>query len=278
MKIGIHYNDRRTQSTPWLDAFAEGARRHGEHVVCGTSKPLDVDVAVTWSAKKYRINEAMAAREKDVLIVEHGYFGDRTKKFCSCGFNGLNGRADFLMPISKPAGRWEKHKVEVKPWRQTDGDYVLILGQVDGDASMKAFRPGWYERIATEAKAVFGLPVVFRPHPLARKTSGGSALKVLGGTLEDALAGAHCAITWNSNSGVDAILAGIPTFVFDEGSMAWPVAGHRLKTDLFRPDRTLWLRHLAYCQWTIKELESGETWDFLKGAKYEAKSCHAACV
>jgi hypothetical protein len=246
-------------------------------VIIGANAPLPVDIAVTWSFKKHNVNRAMAERGGDVLILEHGYFGDRINKFCSCGFNGLNGNAEFIFPIIKPSDRWEKHAVEVKPWRKTPGEYVLLLGQVSGDASMVRFPPNWYSRIASEAKSVFGLPVKFRPHPLARPTPSDQSLEAIGGSLQDAFKNAHCAITWNSNSGVDAVLAGVPTFTFDEGSMAWPVSGHRLKADLVMPERDIWLYHLAYCQWTVEELASGEAWEFLR-TKYENKTRHAASV
>jgi len=145
---------------------------------------------------------------------------------------------------------------------------------------MVCFPPNWYSTIAKEAKRVFGLPVKFRPHPLARQTVKGQNLDVIGGTLMDAFKNAHCAITWNSNSAVEAAINGLPVFVFDEGSMAWAVAGHQLRLDLFRPERDVWLRHLAYCQWTVEELENGEAWKHLR-KKYnvdEAETRHAACV
>ena len=279
MKIGIHRPQMQTrQSLRWLNAFGRGVEKHGLEVVYGHQQPLPVDIAVTWSAKRYKINNAMASRGKDVLILEHGYFGDRENVFCSCGFNGLNGRADFLLPVVKPADRWEKHKVEVKPWRTTQGEYVLLLGQVQGDASVKNLPAKWYVEIAAQAKEVFDLPVVFRPHPKARQCVGVHGTISRSGGLMAAFSGAHCAITWNSNSGVDAVLNGIPTFVFDEGSMAWAVAGHKLKDDLFRPKREIWLRHLAYCQWTVEELENGDAWDFLRTKYDETETRHAACV
>jgi hypothetical protein len=267
------------QSLKWLNAFGVGLKKHGLDVVYGHNHPLPVDLSVTWSAKKHKINKAMADRGKDVLVLEHGYFGDRENVFCSCGFNGLNGRAEFLMPIVKPRDRWEKHKdaAEVKPWRTTPGEYVLLLGQVAGDASVQNLPPTWYGEIAAKARGVFGLPVVFRPHPKARATTTVDGTETRLGGLQDAFKNAHCAITWNSNSGVDAVLAGVPTFTFDEGSMAWAVTLHKLSEDLHRPDRDIWLRHLAYCQWTVEELESGEAWEFLR-TKYEFKTRHAASV
>ena len=73
-------------------------------------------------------------------------------------------------------------------------------------------------------------------------------------------------VTLNSNSGVDAALAGVPVIAFDEGSMAWPVAGHKPQDAIHppRPDRLRWAAELAWCQWTDREFETGECWEHLR--------------
>ena len=70
---------------------------------------------------------------------------------------------------------------------------------------------------------------------------------------------------FRSNSGVEALLEGIPVFAFDDGSMAWSVCNRSL-TDIESPslpDRTQWLNDLSYAQWTLGEMKEGLAWRHL---------------
>jgi len=75
------------------------------------------------------------------------------------------------------------------------------------------------------------------------------------GPLAKALAGAAVVITWNSNTAVDAILAGKNTTAADKGSMAWEVS-----------DREAWAHALAWRQFSQDELTSGFAWEHLRKA------------
>jgi hypothetical protein len=77
------------------------------------------------------------------------------------------------------------------------------------------------------------------------------------GPLQDALARAAVVVTWNSNTGVDALLAGKPVVALGEGAMAAPLAARELggRCD---PDREAWAHALAWKQWTLDEIRSGD--------------------
>jgi hypothetical protein len=83
--------------------------------------------------------------------------------------------------------------------------------------------------------------------------------------LTEDLKDAHCVVTWNSNSAVEAAILGKPVFAFDEGSMAWEIANKTLldvDTPNY-PDRKQWAHNLAYSQWTLSEIGNGEAWRHL---------------
>jgi hypothetical protein len=219
------------------------------------------DLAVTWAYKTPGVIGGQRRIRQDHLVMELAYFGDRRRTFVSLGFNGLNGHAEFHAK-DMPGDRWAKHGVPVAPWK-AGGDYVLVMGQVNGDASL-ATCPDyqkWLAQACEKAKA-YGLPVYFRAHPM-QKMADKVDVPHHKGTLEEALAGAAAVIAWNSNSLVDAVLVGVPVIAGDKGSMAWPVAAHEIGDELIRPDRTQWLHDLAYCQWTHEEIASGEAWAHL---------------
>jgi len=220
------------------------------------------DVVACWG---WRIAAPLVAAGKRVLVMEHGYIGDR-KVWTSLGWNGLNGRAAF--PQAGGPERFAQHHAGMlKPWNPV-GNYSLLVGQVDGDASLHGmpFQP-WAVRMAHRAEKEFGLPVKFRPHPVALEFGQNypvGCAETIRGALADAIAGAAVVITFNSNTAVEATLAGKPCITFDQGSMAWPVSSHGWSIPL-EPNRQTWANDLAWKQWTMEEIRNGSAWEYVRG-------------
>ena len=131
-------------------------------------------------------------------------------------------------------------------------------------------------------------PIIIRPHPKNEKRNIGRINECIlskkikgvtisnnpspggnqgGESLEKDLSNAHCVITYNSLSGVEAVEAGIPTFAMDDGSMVWPLAHkdlsqiENLNYDIDLQD---WKNKIAYTMWNKEEVSSGKTWAHLK--------------
>lgn len=235
-------------------AFAEGLRRHGWDAVISPSYHA-ADLVVLWGVRRSDFIQRQRVHGGEVVILERGYVGDRFK-WTSVSFGGrLNGHASFRGPFTD-ASRWETHFAPLmKPWRdKPDGD-VLIMGQVDGDMSLAGADIHHFYENARGSYEAAGYPVRFRQHPLSRLGRGNT------GPLEQDLAAARAVVTFNSNSGVDAVLAGIPTVSIDSRSMAWAVTGHDLGLLPPTPDRTAWAHRLTWCQWSVDEMASGACWD-----------------
>lgn len=263
MKVALHT----TQAAHQLDAmtkFSFGLKRHHVSYVIeyqGRQVP-GADVAVFWGVRNKKLQSAYDNR----LIMERGYYGDRTR-FTSIGWNGLNGRADFRNN-GVADDRISKHPAVVQPWQGFDGECVLLVGQVQGDMSIDGVDiTRWYAQMIANLSPVVSLPVVFRPHPLARSTVvlPNGFLNMSNAKLEDDLHRAAAVFTFNSNTGVDALLAGKPVFSADKGSMVWEVSAHDINDTVLmaEPDRERWLAELAYCQWTSEEIINGDAWSHL---------------
>lgn len=246
----------------WGTAFAAGLRRHGFRADI-TDQPFRADLLVLWGVRNRPAIDGQLNRGGEVCVLERGYLGDRFK-WTSVSFGGgLNGRAAFRSVKADPT-RFNKHFARLmRPW-QRKGGYALLIGQVPGDMSLVPVGGNldrWYEATARELDS-FGYDVVFRPHPVAVKrgqTTRPRGARALGGTLEQALAGASLCVTFNSNTGVESVLSGVPTYAADIGSMAWPVTSHEIG-DVLTPDRERWASELAWKQWTLDEMASGECW------------------
>lgn len=240
----------------------------GTYTCCG--------VAVTFGVAKRKTARGRAVRkvldahrafhlakrgvEPRHIVVERGFI--HRDEYFMVGWNGLNGRADFCNQDS-PRDRWDRLHVEAKPWRK-DGLHIVLCGQVPWDASVQhTNHVEWCRSTAANLRKHSDRPIVFRPHPLQPDAIDMSGLDVelsSASSLLDDLRDAWAVVTFNSNAGVEATLAGIPAFAADRGAMGYPI----LNKDLTQiesprmPAREQWMRDLAYTQWTLGEIAKGD--------------------
>lgn len=196
---------------------------------------------------------------KDVLILELGYIGNRRENI-SIGWNGLNNYAQFPLCKKDNGERFLRHGGYIKPWKK-DGDYILILGQVKNDASLKGLNiEKWYLDMAKKAMKEHGIPVYFRPHPEAKRRGGYNNIKGIeniNGNLEECILGAKFTIAFNSNSCLDSIMMGVPCVAGDPGTMAWDLCSKSVSKIIY-PEREEILHTIAWRQWNFDEILSGE--------------------
>lgn len=273
MKAAIVLNRTRINSelSGHMTSLGFGLQRHGVHCTYYNDyEPLgeDVTFAVCWGWRRgSRIRGE--GFKGPILVAERAYLPDRFE-WTSLGWDGLNGRARW--PVAQDAGErfWRNWGHLACEWERVDG-YHLVIGQVLGDSALTMVDfPKWVQE-TIEGLDRLGQDVYFRPHPEAVKRGQafpGTGHLTMGGSLSEALAGAACVVTWNSNTGVDAVLAGVPAITMDEGAMALPVSSHSIYEPLVTPDRTEWFRDMAWKQYLLSEIQSGFAWDIVKQAMY----------
>lgn len=259
----VVYRSGSQWSTSWEDYFIKGLKKHGEKFEERPKSDIRVsDLAVIWAHRQKPLFDMQRQAGKDYLVMERGYLGDRYK-WTSLGLNGLNGRATFPPPrdIGEKFHRHFGHRL--RPWRE--GEYAIVMGQVPGDASVKGIDiNGWAFRQCAEL-VERGYKVKYRPHPLNDDNTCPQGVELSREYLDNDLANAWLVVTYNSNSGVDAVLKGVPTVAMDEGSMAWRVTSHSLDEPLYKGDRMEWANQLTWCQWSSDEISKGIAWDSIKG-------------
>jgi hypothetical protein len=263
-----------------LKAIYEGCPEEKELVSGFDYKPSDI--AVVWGMRKSKVPKsfprgAVFSQQRtnnlDVLVLDTGYVnrGAGDKHHYAAGINGLNGRAyfgfdDWGVPASleKDETRWEKLGVELKPWR-TDGEHIVLCSQVPWDASVEGTdHIEWLLRTVSTLKKLTGREVRFRPHPLAPLPPL-KGLEYSTAPLADDLINAWATVTFNSNSGVESAIAGVPIFTDDAGAMGREISSALLARieNPYLPERKYWAWNLAWCQWTPEEMANGETWKHL---------------
>ena len=75
-------------------------------------------------------------------------------------------------------------------------------------------------------------------------------------------------VTFGSNACFDAVLQGIPSVVIGNG-VAKPISSvsiGAIESPYLAKDgeRAQWLHRLAYCQWSMAEMASGEAWPHIR--------------
>lgn len=250
---------RSAHHVKYFTALEKGFAKLGINTIRSTSPQSKIIATWGWrTGKQYRISG------HEVLVVERGYIGDRMN-YTSLGWNGLNGYAEFPKYPDDGGKRFADHGGELKPWKEYGtGEYILILGQVRNDASLQNTNMvEWYSNIAERLKAHYNLPIYFRPHPESLRRGGYRnipGVANLSGDLQSAIDGALFTVSYNSNSSLDSIIAGVPSYA-GEGGMAYELCMSEIGT-LRYPDREKRLNEIAHCQWSVDEIASGEA---LKG-------------
>ena len=241
--------------------FARGLERFGIRACIRSSKDVvESDLAVLWGHRQSRIIDPQRRAGRHYLVMERGYIGDRFT-WTSLGFDGLNGRAKFPK-IDDGLTRWNRFfKNYLKPWRESKSNMAVIMGQCRGDASLKGVNfEKWAKETAEKLHGDKFMPL-FRPHPGDPQVQI-PGVRNLHGELKAALDQAALAVTFNSNSGVDAVLNGTPAYAEDPGSMIYDIALKDFHGNT--PDRTAWTKKMAYTQWLPEEIESGDAWEALR--------------
>lgn len=232
------------------DAFRQGLKRIGATFV----DERDADVLVIWN--RYGGFQATAdaceRRGGLVLVAENGYFGVewRGDRWYAISRTQHNGAGEW--PAGGPE-RWDGWAVDLAPWR-TGGTEIVLLPQRGIGPTGVAMPRDWPRRAVRSIGLPY--PVRVRPHP-------GTQPAV---PLDHDLRNAAAVATWGSGAAIKALQLGIPVLY---GFPRWigAQAGAPIGAELKRDDaaRLAMFRRLAWAQWRLDEIASGEAFRQLLG-------------
>lgn len=241
------------------EAFVSGLQRAGYQVVRSCpDRGVPGDLLVIWN--RYGIYEQAAERfEREgglVLVAENGYLGkdEGGIQYYALARHGHNGSGTW------PTGgteRFSRLGIELKPWRK-DGGHVLVCAQRGIGSRHMASPLEWHNSVARRLRALTKREIVIRVHPEDRN------LRTKQPPLEEQWRGAWAVVIWSSGAGVRALIEGLPV-IFDAphwicGSAAGLVENIE---SLRMPERLPALQRMAWAQWTVSELASGEPFRLL---------------
>lgn len=233
---------------PALKLLIQAAKDQGHEVV---DRDPDVFICRGWREQ----HRAMAAPHGcPVIVVEWGWFdrvNNKEQSYRGHWQLSLGGLNKIPPPGDYPPDRFSATGLEIKHRAPNPGGYVLLCGQLHFDAAVHGVDYiGWLTRTMTKLRSE-GENVVYRPHP-----QGGVKLDwkhLSSGPVDAALAGARYLVTYNSNIGHEALLAGVPVLCAPCAPYA-ELAGKRCPS---KGKRLEYFSRAAYGQWKMDEFAEG---------------------
>lgn len=235
-------------------SWARGLAAVGFEVRDRNSRPGPDDLVLSWNRRQpwdqhIRLHERAGAR---VLIAENGYL-PRTQdggKYYALALDHHNGAGRWRAGGPE---RWEAMGIELLPWREA-GEHILVLPQRGIGPPGVAQPAGWLTPLMANLRRSSRREVRLRRHPGPDKTEPYEALR-----------GAHAAVTWGSGAAIKALTVGIPVFHEFPRWIGAPAASLGIG-NIEQPwlgDRLPMFQRLAWAQWTLAEIESGEAFSWL---------------
>jgi len=235
------------------DAMAAGVRRCGdEAIVCPAASTPKADVGVMYGWKLSHFTR----KYPQYIYADLGFWQRDTHYRMTV--NGWS--SDSYVKAGLSDARLKSFGVEVKPWNES-GNEILVVGSSRKSSQQHGFEYMEWERNAVEALKDSGRPIVYRPKPndLEKQPIEGAGYDQR--PLDEALASAYAVVTHHSNVAVQALAAGVPVHCVTGAAAAFSCPlGEFTRQD----GREQFLADVAWLQWTLDEMRSGQYWAHLK--------------
>lgn len=208
---------------------------------------------------KHKIIKRCWEDQRPFLYIDSGYLGNRqyvkNPRGDKIWHRVVPNNLQHNTIIKRPPDRW--HQLGMSPLApKKNGRKILIAAPDEKPCIFYNIKlEEWLRSTVNTIKQYTDRPIEIRQRDPSRQ-------KRVSNDLQSALNDVHAVVTFNSIAATESVLAGVPAFVLAPCNAAMPVAN----TDLSKidnpwyPDRHLlesWLAHLAYCQFSNKELADG---------------------
>jgi hypothetical protein len=262
MRWGVYARDGFEGAVAFRDGLLKigefGAIRSVSDAGPDCFEPFDVVVIFGLQGKGPIVKSVFEKAGVPVVIVDYGYL-KRTNHAHDwrTGHWQVSVGALNALPQALDSSRWDALGLEVVERGGDPNGYTLLCVQTTGDASHGMDADGLQAWCDEQSARWPGLLV--RPHPLQTDRDYGLP-RCRAESLADALAGARLVVTANSNTGTDALLAGVPVVATRPGAAWAELSGEELPS---MADRLNYFHRCAWGQWTWDEFRAGLPQRFL---------------
>jgi len=257
-------------STPVFKAFEAGVKRLGYKSYINRNKgDIDVIWSLLWQGrmagnKPIWLNAVK--QNKPIIVLEVGAL--KRNELWRMGLNGVNGKGSFG-PSNNDDKRAKKIGLTLKDWQHNDGP-ILLAGQhnLSQQWNSPTHQISWTNEVLSTIRKHTDRKIIIRNHPrcpvIYKNLPDNVVLQTprrVRDTYDDYdfdVNTSYAVINWCSTPGIEAALNGIPTFT-GPYSLAKPVANLDVNNinNPVTPNRQQWLNDLAYIEWSLEELSTG---------------------
>jgi hypothetical protein len=217
---------------------------------------------------KHKIMKRCWEDRRDFYYIDTGYFGNEKTASNPNGWKIwhriVKNNLQHGEIISRPDDRFRKFKKEFKPLKKT-GPKILVAAPDEKPCKFYGTtKEEWVQQTVDTIKKYTDRPIVVRERAAKRID------RIANDTLQSALdQDVFALVTFNSVAAVESVFHGIPVFTLAPANAASPVGLQDLsRIDApYYPDKDklyAWGCHLAYGQFHVDELKSGQVLKYLE--------------
>lgn len=242
MTVTAYAGHARIGTSPkWVEAFATGAKCRTQ--ICGPL--LAGDVALFGHPTLEPLLKEAKEQGRNWFYGDHAFFGRGQFYRCSRNeyqFDGLSGDDD--------TARFGRFGIPIRDWRKT-GSHVLLCPN-SADFMRRFGAPNWVDETVRELRRYTDRPLRVRWKYDTRP-------------IRLDLADCWAVVTFTSNAGVDAALAGIPVLATMPCAALSMGSGDlsKIEQPVMPGGRDRWAARLANHQWSLHEMARGDLWRVL---------------
>lgn len=234
-------------------AMCQGIHAMGDRcIISDIRAPQHGDVAVCWGWKHHHTYR----RYRRFVYFDLGYWQRENYLRFSIG------KWSPDIP-NKDDRRFKQLGLEIKPWR-TEGSKIVVAGSTAKACAEHGFGYQAWETDAVKRLQGMGKEIIYRPKPNDPMGSHIEGARLDQGPISEAIKDCWAWVTHHSNSAVDALLHGIPVHCETGAASHLSVPIETLSSPELREGREQFLHGVAWLQWTLDEMRTGEAWKFIR--------------
>ncbi len=210
------------------------------------------------------------SKQASAIYVDLGFWHRRLNSrydgYHKLSVNALNPTAYFMQRKHCPK-RFKALGLTVAPWRKNEEGGILLAGMSEKAALARGLAAHAWERQALRTlQENTERQVTYRPKPSCRRSYPLKGAGFDKGTpLPKVLPEYHAVVTRQSNTAIDALLAGVPVFCEQGVASALGCDDLSLIEKPYYPDnRQEWAESVAWCQFTTAEIATALPWRHFK--------------
>lgn len=162
---------------------------------------------------------------------------------------------EYIMDLNRPSDRYEKHNIEIQPWRKNEDGFILVAET--SKFNMAVFGLDYDEQVR-------GVPNLIREHT-DREIVMRDRKQRWEEPFSSQVEGAWAVVTWSSNCAVEALIKGVPVFLRARcaSSPMCLTDLSRLENPFYPENREQWLKNLSYQQFSVAEIIDGTAFEII---------------